>query len=162
VPVIGWLAVQVAAGVVLAGFYQILNRVTNEGRGVIDDALQIKEFGGQLVLATVVRNIITGIGYCFLVIPGIYFSVSYILTERFLVTERLSYWNALERSRKLITEKWFSMFGFCLLLVGLNILGALALGIGLVITIPTTICALYLAHKDIMAQLTSPTTGSAL
>ncbi|MGB3138986.1 MAG: hypothetical protein WBB18_19410, partial [Nodosilinea sp.] len=56
----------------------------------------------------------------------------------------------METSRRLITKKWFSFFGLLLLLFGLNILGAIPLGLGLLITIPLSVCIVTAAYEDIV------------
>jgi len=50
----------------------------------------------------------------------------------------------------LIKKDWFAFFGFFILLGLINILGFLLLGVGLLVTIPATYCAIYAAYEDIV------------
>jgi uncharacterized membrane protein len=56
----------------------------------------------------------------------------------------------MEASRKLITKNWFSFFGFGLVLFLINLGGALLLGVGLLVTIPISACAVAAAYADIV------------
>jgi len=56
----------------------------------------------------------------------------------------------METSRKLVGKEWFSIFGFLFVLVCINMLGAMALGIGLLFTVPFSYCAIYAAFDDII------------
>ncbi len=103
-----------------------------------------------LLLAYILTTLITIIGYFLFVIPGIYFSVVYLFALPFVYFKKKEFWDAMELSRKLITKEWFSFFGFILLLALLNILGALAFGIGLFFTIPISACAIYVAFDEIV------------
>ncbi|MEN9279527.1 MAG: hypothetical protein Q6I77_01760, partial [Gloeomargarita sp. DG_1_4_bins_134] len=69
-----------------------------------------------------------------------------------IIDQNLNWWPAMEMSRQLITRKFFPMFGFLLLLVLINFGGALLCGLGLLVTVPLTCCALTVAYVDIMNQ----------
>lgn len=103
-----------------------------------------------LLLAYVLTSLITITGYFLFVIPGIYFSVVYLFALPFVYFKKKDFWDAMELSRKLISREWFSFFGFILLLALLNILGALAFGIGLFFTIPVSAIAIYVAFDEIV------------
>jgi uncharacterized membrane protein len=58
----------------------------------------------------------------------------------------------METSPKLVTRNFFPMFGFLLLLGLINLGGVILCGLGLLITIPLTYCAMTVAYMDIMNQ----------
>ncbi|MGC8713456.1 MAG: hypothetical protein ACP5RH_13795 [Leptodesmis sp.] len=68
----------------------------------------------------------------------------------FAVAQRMDFWTAMEASRKLITKNWFSFFGFALVLFLMNVAGALLLGVGLLVSIPLSFCAIAAAYADIV------------
>ena len=49
----------------------------------------------------------------------------------------------------MVNPIWFGMFAFLLLLMLLNLAGAVALGIGLLVTVPLTCCTVTAAYADI-------------
>lgn len=103
-----------------------------------------------LVLASIVMSILITIGMVLLVLPGIYLLVSYMFVSLLIVDYHMEFWQAMETSRKIVTKNWFSLFVFALILFVINLLGALALGIGLLVTAPLSVCAVCAAYRDIV------------
>jgi NhaP-type Na+/H+ or K+/H+ antiporter len=146
VPAIGFIFVQpLAAGFLIAAFY------LSSGKQIIfEDFFDgFKHFAG-LFLFTLISTLILFVAFLALFIPGIYLVVGYIFTPFYIVFARMDFWEAMESSRKLVHREWFSIFGFLIVLVFINLLGLLALGVGLLITVPLSYCALYAAFDDII------------
>jgi uncharacterized membrane protein len=103
-----------------------------------------------LFLLTILSTIIIFLGFIALILPGIYLVVGYCFAPFFIVFGKMDLWDALEYSRKVIHKEWFSMFIFLFILGLLNLVGLLALGIGVLFTLPITYCAMYAAFDDIV------------
>ena len=97
-----------------------------------------------------VRPIILGLLGILLIAPGIYLAIAYIFTVPLIVGKKMEFWPAMEASRKLITKKWTSFFGFSLVLTLINFAGVLLCGVGLLFTAPLTICAIAAAYESIV------------
>jgi uncharacterized membrane protein len=68
----------------------------------------------------------------------------------YLVIDRgLDFWPAMELSRRTVTPRWFGYFAFVLLVALLNIGGALALVLGLLVTVPLSFCTMTVLYADI-------------
>ena len=80
----------------------------------------------------------------------IYLAISYVLSVPLLLDKNLDFWPAMETSRKLVGKKWFAFFGFVLVLGLVNIVGALCVGLGLLVTLPWTVCTMTAAYEDIV------------
>ncbi|WP_373000179.1 hypothetical protein [Sulfurimonas sp.] len=91
-----------------------------------------------IMLAYVAMTLILTIGFLLLIIPGVYLAVSYAFVYTLIVDKGLGVWEAMELSRKTVTEQWFKFFGLSLLSGIIIIISALPLGIGLIWTIPMT------------------------
>lgn len=104
----------------------------------------------QLLLANLLVGIFVAIGTLLLLLPGIYLAVAYMLTVPLIVERKLGFWDAMEASRKIVTKRWFSFFGFGLLLLLMNIVGALLCGLGLLVTVPVTYSAIVAAYENIV------------
>ena len=92
----------------------------------------------NFILASILYSLIIMVGTLLLIVPGIIWGIKYGFYPYAMIDEGLGPIEALKRSGQ-ITEgaKWdIFIFGFFVGLV--NILGALALGFGLLLTIPTT------------------------
>ncbi len=103
-----------------------------------------------LFLAGLAMGFLVLTGLALLVIPGIYLAVCYMFTTFLIIDYRMEFWQAMETSRKIITKHWFAFFGFTFVLFLVNLLGVLALGIGILVSIPVTACASAIAYKEIM------------
>ncbi|ABL66151.1 DUF2189 domain-containing protein [Chlorobium phaeobacteroides] len=103
-----------------------------------------------LFLAGLASGLLVSLGIVLLVIPGIYLAVSYVFVTFLIIDHRMDFWQAMEISRKIITKEWFAVFGLALALFAINLLGVLALGVGLLVSAPVTACAAAIAYKDIV------------
>ncbi len=102
----------------------------------------------RFFFTSLLYGIIVILGFILLIVPGIYLAVKYQFTPYIVVDKKIAYLAAMKEAAKLTSGRWMSIFLFDLTLIGLNILGALALGIGLLITIPTSVLASsYLYRK---------------
>ena len=102
-----------------------------------------------LLLLSLVAGLFIGIGTLLLIIPGVYLAVAYMFASYLVVDRRLDFWPAMELSRHTVNPRWFGYFAFMLLLVLLNLAGALLLGVGLLVTIPLSFCAVTVAYADL-------------
>ncbi|RLA90103.1 MAG: hypothetical protein DRG58_03090 [Deltaproteobacteria bacterium] len=102
-----------------------------------------------LLLYTIVGAVLISLGFLLLIIPGVYLFVGYTFAVLFILDRRLDFWPAMESSRKSVHQQWFAVFVFILIIVLINLGGALLAGIGLLVTIPWCMCAITVAFDDI-------------
>jgi uncharacterized membrane protein len=93
------------------------------------------------------------LGMLLLVIPGIYLAVAYMLAIPLVVERGLSPWQALETSRKALSQHWFKAFGLFLLLGLITLVSIIPLGIGLVWSIPLFVIAMGVLYRTIFGVL---------
>ena len=105
-----------------------------------------------LMLAGLATGGIVAAGFILLILPAIYFMVSYLFASAFVVDYGVEFWQAMEISRRLVGKHWFRLFGFMILLIIINLLGVLALGIGMLVSIPVTSCAVAIAYRSIVGE----------
>lgn len=104
----------------------------------------------QLFLLTLISGILVTIGLVLLILPGLWLAVGISLTVPLIVFARLDFWESIKVSVKLVNKKWFHFFAVIILLVIFNVIGALFLIVGLLVTFPVSYCVLYAAYKDIV------------
>ena len=102
-----------------------------------------------LLLLSLVAGLFIGIGTLLLIIPGIYLAVAYLFASYLVVDRGMDFWPAMELSRHTVNPRWFGFFAFMILLLLLNLAGALALGVGLLVSIPLSFCATSAAYAEI-------------
>lgn len=103
----------------------------------------------QLFLVSLVGGLLIAVGFLFLLIPGIYLSVSYVFAIQFAVDWDLEFFQSLEASRKLVSRQWLQVFVLLILIGLMNILGLLLLGVGIFVTAPLSICIIISLYNDI-------------
>jgi hypothetical protein len=134
----------------MAGFYLTAHYLEKQKPVRFEDMFDgFRHFAG-LFLFTLISSILVSLGLLALILPGIYLAVGYVFAPFFIIFGKLEFWEAMKTSRRLVHREWLSVFGFILILGLLNLAGVLALGIGVIFTIPVTYCALYAAFDDIV------------
>lgn len=150
VPMVGFLVRMAIYAPLLGGFYIVAFKMQKKQKAEFADFFKGFNYFLPLLLAGLLTGFFTMVGLFLLVIPGIYLGVSYIFTLLLIVDREIDFWQAMELSRKFVTKNWFSVFLFLLILFLINIGGALLFGIGLLVTIPLTFCALAVAYDDMI------------
>ena len=138
------------AAPVVAGYY-IVARKIDRGRTVdLSDFFQgFDRFIPLLILHLLMTLVIT-LGLILLVSPGIYLAVSYVFAHFFVWFYDVEPSEAIRLSRKTVGGNFGQVLLLCLILAGINLLGAMAFGVGLLLTIPISYCVLYAAFDDII------------
>ena len=89
-----------------------------------------------LIVMFVMMAVLIVAGFFLLVLPGIYLSIAYSFAPYLIVEKNMGAWEALETSRKAITQYWWRYFGLMLVALLLIIIGSIPLLIGLVWVFP--------------------------
>lgn len=108
------------------------------------------DFIVPLLILNIVSGIIIILGFVLFIIPGIYLVVSYSIANMLILFLKYDYWSAMEWSRKIITKNWWKFLGFFLILGMINMAGFLFCGIGIIFTLPATVCMQFCAFEDII------------
>jgi hypothetical protein len=143
-------AFNVVTPVLAAGYYFVAFQVARRRSAEFNDFFQGFNRFLPIFLTSLISGLLTVIGFALLVLPGIYLAVAYLFAQPLVIDKSADFWQAMETSRKLITKKWFSFFVLLLAIFFLNLGGALLLGIGLLVTIPLSVCIVAAAYEDIV------------
>jgi uncharacterized membrane protein len=92
-------------------------------------------------------------GLILLIVPGIYLGLKYQFFSYLIVDKELGVLDSLKESSQITQGVKWQLFGFSLALIGINILGALAFGIGLLVTIPLTVVAHVFVYRKLSTRL---------
>ncbi len=146
-------AVQVFLGI---GVYRILLNLV-DGQ---DAEFSLLFSGGDIFvpvfIAYVVFMIMFFIGFILLIIPGLYIAARFGLFMYAIVDKRLTWQDSLKASSDITEGRRLSYFIKMILIGLLGVAGVLALGIGLLVTVPlATVMMTYLYRR--MEQTTAPT-----
>ncbi|AYJ51914.1 hypothetical protein D8W71_16370 [Rhodococcus sp. P1Y] len=100
-----------------------------------------------IVLASVIVGILVFVGLVLLVIPGIALAFLTWWTLQFVIDRNEDALTAIKSSFRAISSNAGQLFVLALALVGINILGAIPCGLGLLVTIPITVIASTYAYR---------------
>lgn len=91
---------------------------------------------GNLIAAIILQFLLLTIGFCLLILPGIYLTIGYSLTLPLIMVKGLSPWQAMEASRMAIHKRWWTVFFTYIVLGVIAGVSAIPAGIGLIWTMP--------------------------
>lgn len=106
----------------------------------------------SIAVTIVLSYIMILIGLVFFVLPGIYLAIAYTYSTTLVAEKNMSPWQAMEASRKAIHKRWFSMFGFMLLMTLFIMISIIPLGIGLIWTMPMAIIAYGIIYRNMFGM----------
>jgi hypothetical protein len=142
-----------------AGFYVVSAKLMQRRTPEFQDFFTGFQFFLPLLLLSVVSAVLIVLGFILLILPGIFLMVCYLFASMIVVDQRLDFWPAMELSRRTVQTQWFGFFVFVLLLILINLGGAALLGIGLLLSLPVSACAVAAAYAQVFG-LQSDYSGS--
>jgi uncharacterized membrane protein len=101
------------------------------------------------LLASLAVGIMVAIGFVLLIVPGVYLALRFLFVPYLVVDRRLGVSAALKESSRMTDGRKWRLLGLVLVLVLLNIVGALLLVVGLLVTIPVTMIGLAHAYRTL-------------
>ena len=137
-------------GPVITGYYIVARQLSRNQPAELMDFFRSFDKYVPLLILNLLISLVIFLGLLLLIIPGIYFAVNYIFAHFFVWYYDISPAEAVRMSRKVVSGNFSQIFFLWLALVGINILGAMAFGIGLLITLPFSACTLHAAFEDII------------
>jgi uncharacterized membrane protein len=108
----------------------------------------------------IVMCVLLLIGYVLLIVPGVILSILFSFALILVVERGLKPIDALKESARLTRDNRWEIFTLLLALLGINLLGLLALAVGLLVTIPVSTLALMHAYRTLSAATNPVPTGS--
>ena len=134
----------------MAGLFQYyLKLIRGEMTGMGDAFAGFGARTGQLILLSLVQMTLVVVGYACCLLPGIYLTVAWYFAIPLVMDRRLDFWSAMQLSRQLVSKHWFVVFAAMLVFGLVAMLGILACGIGILVSLPVGTLALMYAYETI-------------
>lgn len=130
--------------VVTLGYVKIVLNIVDEKPAAMGDLFSCIHLVPQYFVATIVYVVVVGVGLILLVVPGIIWAIKFFFYDFPIVDEETGPFTGLSRSAAVTQGAKGRLFLLFLALLGINILGLLALVVGLLVSIPIT--GITLAH----------------
>ncbi|SEK59142.1 hypothetical protein [Rhodococcus maanshanensis] len=111
---------------------------------------------GAIILASVIVGVLSAIGFVLLIIPGLIIVFLTWWTLQFVIDQNQDAITAIKSSFSSISQNVGPLLLLALALVGINIVGALLCGLGLLVTIPLTVIASTYAYRVVVRGPIAP------
>lgn len=155
-----WLVDYVVQLVISLGMVAIVLKAHDAvERIALTDAWHPEKFITYAIV-TILAGIITLIGFVLLIVPGIIAAVSFMFAPYIVLSTNKGPIDVLKESYALAKGKRWPLFVFLLAAVGLNVVGALLVGVGLLVTVPVTMLAIAHAYKTLSGAVVPTETAS--
>ena len=103
-------------------------------------------------LGTLIKTVITIVGFILLIIPGIVFAIRLQFVTYLIVDKNMHPVDAIKKSWDMTRGNTWNLFFFGIILCLINILGAILLLVGLFITVPLTMLATTFVYRKLLLQ----------
>jgi uncharacterized membrane protein len=120
-----------------------------DARELWPDATMFLEY----LAVSIIYGVLVAAGLILLVVPGIYLAVRYGLASFLVADGRVTdVLGAFRQSSELTRGRRLKLFLFGLVLVLMNVAGAILLGVGLLVTLPVTAFAAALVYRQLATR----------
>lgn len=144
----------IVGSIVSMGIISISLKFVDGKKPVLKNILYTKNLFNFL-LASIVRTVIIVAGFILLIVPGIIFAIKLQYSEYLIVDKGLDAISSLKKSWEMTKGVKWNLFLLGLLLSLINILGVLALLVGLLITVPLSLVASAFVYRKLYSQISS-------
>ncbi len=157
ISIILYLIATVLEIVVSLGLIKVSVNFCDGIKGKLDDLLSSFHYLLTYFAAALVYFLIVVAGLFLLIIPGVIWGIKYSMFPYFIVDAKMGPIEAIKASGKATSGAKFHLFLFGLLLLLVNLVGMLALGIGLFVSIPVTMVSYAYVYRQLAGKgTTSP------
>lgn len=105
-----------------------------------------------LVLVGILTSVFTLAGALLLILPGLLVMGWYLFSYLFVVEDDRDFWPAMEASREIGFKNHVNVFVMALLIVAMNFLGVLLIGVGLLVSLPLSMCVVLAAYEGLTGK----------
>ncbi len=133
--------------VIWMGLIKMTLRFVDGDRGELADLFSTFPLIFGFLVASIAVGLVAMVGFCLFVIPGIYWSIRLYMFPWVLVDKEVGPFEAMRLSWEMTRGSCWNFFLLALLLGLINILGMMAIFIGLLITVPLSIVAVGYTYR---------------
>jgi uncharacterized membrane protein len=92
------------------------------------------------------------VGLLLLIVPGVIWGITYSFALFGVVDKQMSVKDALAFSKKITEGKKWALFVFGLVLLGINVLGVLCLGVGIIVSVPLSLLMTAIVYDELQPE----------
>jgi len=131
------------------GYFKLVNDIADGKSPEFKELFSCFSLLPQYFLSRILYALVVTIGLVLFIIPGVIWAVQFGFYPFVIVKERLWPLKALRKSSAITEGAKGKLIVFALALIGINLLGLIALGVGIIITIPLSFIAVAHVFKQL-------------
>ena len=143
VAAVAWV-LDMAVGI---GIMRMALRFVDGDKGELVDLFSAIPLILKYLVGSIIVGIVVTVGFCLLILPGIYWAVRLYMFPWVIVDKGVGPFEAMHQSWAMTRGSFWNLFLLGIVLCGINMLGAIALLIGLLVTIPLSVVAVGYAYR---------------
>lgn len=147
-----YLLMQIVMQFVAIGWLNVAIRASRNEPLEVSNFIDKAGLFFKFILTNLLVSVLVMVGLILLIIPGIYLALKYMFVTYAVVDKGVGPFEALTISGKLTKGIKLKLVLYGLGFAGLNLLGVLALGIGLAITMPITMLAYAVLYNALLEK----------
>ena len=140
----------VLKGPMVAGFYIYLAKRLLYGTAEFGDIFKGLNYFVPTLVASLLIAVFSVCGLLLCILPVFVVGAMFMFTYLFIVDKRMEFWPAMMASKDLVARDWLGFTLFFIVLCLLQILGAILLLVGLLVTVPVMYAAITVAYRDLV------------
>lgn len=140
----------VTQGPLQTGFHLFCAKKLYGRRAELGDLFKGFDYFVAAFVAALLIGIFVFAGSLLCVIPGLVIAAALKFTYLFILDKKMEFWPAMQASHEVVKSDYFGFTIFLIALACVNILGALACIVGLLVTIPLSIAAITVAYQEVV------------
>jgi len=155
------LVVQVVSIIMQIGLVKIALEFVDSRKPTYAELFNNYRFFWRYLFASILVGLIVLGGFLLLIVPGIVWALKYGQFTYLIVDKKAGIMESIKKSGQITYGAKWDLFVFGLLLLVINIAGALCFLVGLFATVPTTLLAMAHVYRQLLAKAEAPAAVSA-
>lgn len=144
------LIVFVASTFVSMGYLKSLLMIERGEKVEFQDLFGHTKYFGRYVVTSLLYGVLIGVGLILLLIPGIYLALKYSQAAMLVLDKDVRIGEAFTKSGMMTKGVKWKLVGFYLSIIIVALLGFLALGVGVLITVPVASLAVVVVYRKLL------------
>jgi uncharacterized membrane protein len=134
------------------GIVKIILNLVDKKPLAYDELWKNSRYFWRYLGASILYGLIVAVGFILLIIPGVYLAIRYQFVTYLIIDKNMGIKEAFTKSSEMTKGIKWNLFVFDVLLLGIIILGAIALFVGLFAAIPVTWIAMVLMYRSLLKE----------
>lgn len=145
-----WAAIIIISIIVKIGYLKMTIKLEDDEPATMRELYAHSKLFIKYFLTGILLGLFIGIGFVLLIVPGFYVLVTYGFAPVIVIDEYVTVKEAFRRSERMAAGVRWKLLGLLIVMIVLNIVGAIPFLLGLLITIPVSTLAYLHVYRELL------------